>query len=113
MFSYQLKLEIKNTNIYEFVEFLSSISDEFRREQGCLLLNLYRDIEKESSYAVVSEWNSQESMEKHFKRKHFSLLVGASKVLGDTFEIKISETSETGNSQLAREKITLKTVKTK
>jgi quinol monooxygenase YgiN len=113
LFSYQLRIELKKSNINEFVEFLASISDELRKEQGCLELNLYRDIEQENNYGVVSEWNSQGSMEQHFKRKNFSLLLGAAKVLGESFEIKISETSETGDSQLAREKITLQDVKTK
>ena len=46
-------------------------------------------------------------MDKHFKRTQFSLLVSAAKVLGKNYELKIGETFEAGNVQLAREKIRL------
>ena len=107
MFSCQVRIEIKEDKIDEFIEFLFSFGERLRKEEGCLSLNLYRDIEKENNYAVISEWKTREDMEKHFKRKQFSLLVGAAKVLGEHYELKIGETLETGNSKLAREKITL------
>ena len=107
MFSYQVRVEIKEDKIIEFVEFLSTIREDFRKEKGCLSLNLYRDIEKENNYGVISEWKSREAMDKHFKRTQFSLLVGAARVLGENYELKIGQIFETGNSQLAREKIRL------
>ena len=107
MFSYQVRVEIKEDKIIEFVDFLSSIREDLRKEKGCLSLNLYRDIEKETNYGVISEWKTREAMDKHFKRTQFSLLVGAARVLGENYELKIGQTFETGNSQLAREKIRL------
>lgn len=107
MFSYQVRVEIKEDKIIEFIEFLSSIREDLRKEKGCLSLNLYRDIEKETNYGVISEWKTREAMDKHFKRTQFSLLVGAARVLGENYELKIGQTFETGNSQLAREKIRL------
>ena len=105
MFSYQVMIEIKEDSINEFVEFLSSITNELRKEGGCLSLNLYHDIEEENNYGVISEWKTREAMDKHFKRKQFSLLVGAAEVLSENYELKIGETFEKGNYQLAREKI--------
>jgi hypothetical protein len=46
-------------------------------------------------------------MDKHFKNKNFEVLIGAAKVLGETFKLDIGETPETGGFQLAREKILL------
>lgn len=111
MYSYQVRIEIKEDKIDEFVEFLSSFRQRLRKEEGCKSLNLYRDIEDPNNYGLISEWKTQDDMEKHFKRKQFSLLVGAAKVLGERYELKIGETFESGNSQLAREKITLHPMK--
>lgn len=111
MFSYQLRIEIKEDKIDEFIEFLSSFRERLREEEGCLSLNLYRDIEDANNYGVISEWKTKEDMEKHFKRKQFSLLVGAAKVLGEHYELKIGETIETGTSELAQKKIALHLVK--
>ena len=113
MFSYQVRIEIKEDKNDEFVEFLSSFRERLRKEEGCMSLNLYRDIEDSNNYGLISEWKTLNDMEKHFKRKQFSLLVGAAKVLGEHYELKIGETFETGNSQLAREKITLHPMKDK
>ena len=76
MFSYQVRIEIKEDKIDEFIEFLSSFRERLREEEGCLTLNLYRDIEDANNYGVISEWKTKEDMEKHFKRNQFSLLLG-------------------------------------
>ena len=107
MFSCQIRITFKEENTFEFIDFLSSIREALRKEEGCLSLNFYRDIEKENSYGVISEWKTQEDMDKHFKGTQFSLLVGAANTLGEKYELKIGETLERGNAQLAREKIRL------
>jgi len=107
MYSCQMRITFKEEKIIEFIEFLSSIRDELRKEKGCLSLSLYRDIEKGNNYGVISEWKTQEDMDKHFKRTQFSLLVGAANTLGEDYELKIEETIERGKFQLARDKIRL------
>jgi len=107
MYSYQIKIEIKKDKIDEFVEFLKSMLSKFREEEGCIDFDLYRDIEKENIYSVIAYWETQKTMEKHFKRKSFSVLIGSTKVLGRNLEMRIGETSQSGNSTLAREKLEL------
>jgi len=80
---------------------------QFRGEEGCADFDLYRDIEKENIYSVIAYWKTQEAMEKHFKRKSLSLLIGSTKVLGEKLEMKIGETSQRGDATLAGEKIKL------
>ena len=108
--SYQLRIVIKENKLDEFIESLLSMLDDFRNEEGCLDFNLYRDLEKENTYGVIADWKSQLDMDKHFKRNNYSVLIGAAKVLGEDLEMKIGETLETGNSQMAREKIKLQPV---
>ena len=113
MISYQLRIVIKKNKLDEFIESVLSMSDEFRKEEGCLDFNLYRDLEKENTYCVIFEWKSQLDMDKHFKRNNYSVLIGAAKILGEGLEMKIGETLETGNTQMAREKIQLQPKKGK
>jgi quinol monooxygenase YgiN len=111
MYLYQLKLVINENKLDEFVETLLSLLSGFRQEKGCLDFSLYRDIEKLKTYIVVGEWKTREAMEKHFRGNDFSVLIGAARVLAETFEISINETSEKGGIKLAKEKISLLTNK--
>ena len=107
MFFYQVKIVVKENKLDELVECLLSLSSGFQKEERCLDFSLYKDIEKENGYSVVGEWKTREDMEKHFKSKKFSVLIGAAKVLAEDFQIDICKTQETGSFQLAREKISL------
>ena len=44
-------------------------------------------------------------METHFKTLNFEVLIGAAKVLGETFDMNIAEVLETGGFELAREQM--------
>jgi quinol monooxygenase YgiN len=98
LFVYQIKLVIKENKIDEFMECLLSLSGEFRKEKGFLDFSFYRNIEKKNTYIIIGEWRACQAMEKHFKRKQFSVLIGAARVLAESIEIKIGEISETGTS---------------
>ena len=107
MVTYQLRIVVAEKKFDEFVESLINLSSGIRKEEGCLDFSLYRDLEKKDAFRVLGEWRTRQAMEKHFKHKLFSVLIGAAKVLGKDFEISIGETLEKGSYQLAKEKITL------
>ena len=48
---------------------------------------------------------TRQTMEKHFKTQDFELMIGAVRVLGDTFSMNIAEVSKSGGIELAREQI--------
>jgi quinol monooxygenase YgiN len=102
---YQIKIVIKQYKTDEFVKSMRSFSRKIRQEKGCLGYSLYRDSEKENTYSVVGEWKTRPAMEKHFKTQNFEVLIGAARVLGETFEMNIAEILETGGFKLAREQI--------
>jgi len=54
---------------------------------------------------VVGEWKTRQAMEKHFQTNDFEVLIGAARVLGETFEMSIAEVSKTGGFELAKEQI--------
>jgi quinol monooxygenase YgiN len=104
---YKLKLVIKDSKVEEFVECLFSLLEGLRKENGSHDVSFYKDLEKENTYGLVGEWKTREAMEKHFKSKNFSVLIGAARVLSETFEMSVGDLLETGSFSLAKEKISL------
>ena len=102
MLFYQIKIVIKPYKTEEFVKSMRSFSRKIRKEKGCLGHSGYRDIENENTYCVVGEWKTRPAMEKHFKTQNFEVLIGAARVLGETFEMNIAEGLKTGGFELAR-----------
>jgi quinol monooxygenase YgiN len=105
LFIYQIKIDIKPYKTDEFIKSMRLFARRIRKEKGCLGYSVYRDFEKENTYSVVGEWQTRPAMEKHFKTQNFEVLIGAARVLGETFEMNIAEVLETGGFELAREQI--------
>ena len=108
MLIYQMKISIKPYKTDEFVKSMRSFSRRIRKEKGCLGYSVYRDSEKENTYSVIGEWKTRQAMEKHFHSPDFEVLIGAARVLGETFAMNIYEVSKTGGFELARELIALR-----
>ena len=107
MFSYQLKLVVVENKLDEFIDSLRFLSSGIREEQGCLNFGFYKDLEKKDVYRVLGEWKTRQAMEAHFKREKFSVLIGATRVLGKDFEMSIGKSLEKGSYRFAREKVSL------
>ena len=105
MLFYQIKIDIKPYKTDEFVKSTRSFSRSIRKEQDCLGYSVYRDSEKENTYSVVGEWKTRQAMEKHFKTQDFEVLIGAARVLGETFEMNLAEVLETGGFELAKKQM--------
>ncbi len=105
MLIYQLKIEIKPYKQDEFINSMRSFSRRICKQKGCLDFNVYQDSDKENTYILVGEWKTRQAMEKHFQTQEFELLIGAAKVLGETFKMNISEVSKTGGFEFARKQI--------
>jgi quinol monooxygenase YgiN len=106
MLFYQLKIGIKPYKPDEFVSSMRSYLRCIRKEKGCLDFRVYKDSETKNTYIVVGEWETRQDMEKHFVTQEFGLLIGAARVLGETFSMNIAEVSKTGGFELAKEQIT-------
>ena len=107
MISYQLKLVVAENKFDELIHSLQFLSRGIREEQGCLDFSLYRDLEKKDAYRIVGEWKTRQAMEAHFTRNNFSVMIGATRVLGEDFEMSIGKTLEKGSYQFAKEMISL------
>ena len=102
MFIYQIKIVIKPYKSEEFEPTMRSLSHKFIKEKGCLGYGVYRDCGKDNTYSLIGEWKSRQAMEKHFRTHDFQVLIGATRVLGETFVMNIAEVPKTGGFELAR-----------
>ena len=91
MHFYQIKIVIKRYKTDEFVKSMHSFSRKIRKEKGCLGCSVYRDSEKENTFSVIGKWRTRQAMQKHFKTQNFEVLIGAARVLGETFEMNIAD----------------------
>ena len=98
---YQIKIVIQEYKTDEFVDSLRSLVSGFRKEKGCLDYCVYKDLNEEQAFCIVAEWETDEAMQKHFLAQNFEVLIGAARVLGETFEMNIAEVLETGGTNAA------------
>ena len=105
MLLYQIKIDVQENKIEEFVRNLHSLWFKFLKEEGCLSYCVYREFEKESTFCLVGEFATHEAMETHFQTRDFEVLVGATSVLGKGLKMMISEILEKGGSDLAKSKL--------
>ena len=105
MFIYQIKTVIKTYKTDEFTKSMHGLSPKIRKQKGCLGYTVYRDLERENTYILVGEWKTRQAMEKHFYSPDFEVLIGAARVLGETFSMNIAEVLKTGDLELVREQI--------
>jgi quinol monooxygenase YgiN len=103
--TYQIKIDVRQYKTDEFVKSMRSFSRRIRKQKGCLGYGVHRDAENENTYILVGEWKTEKAMKKHFQTQDFEVLIGAIRVLGDTFTLNIAEVSKTGGFELAREQI--------
>ena len=103
MIQYQVKVVARQYKDDEFVSFLNTISQEFRKEKGCDGFELYRDMEKENAFAIVGVWKNRKAMEEHFQRRNYKALLGAAKVLGESYEMKIAALLDKNGLELVRD----------
>ena len=102
---YQIKIDIQENKIDEFVRSLHSLWFKFLKEEGCLNYCVYRELEKENTFCLVGEFATHEAMENHFQTRDFEVLVGAAGVLGKAFKMMITEILAKGGRDLVKSKL--------
>lgn len=98
---YQIKIVIQEYKTDEFVDSLRSLVSGFRKEKGCLDYCVYKDLDEEQVFCIVAEWETDEAMQKHFLTQKFEVLIGAARVLGETFEMIMAEVLKSGDFELS------------
>jgi quinol monooxygenase YgiN len=102
MHIYQIQIELTEDKIDEFTRALKTYLFEFLREEGCLNYYVYQQFDNKNSFCLIGEFDRHDSMENHFKKNNFGILIGAAGVLGNSFKMKISEMTKTGDLEFAK-----------
>ena len=92
-----IKIVVKKYKKEEFLESMHMCEAKIRKQQGCLSFDLYQDAYEENIFRLMSEWESPGAMEKHFTTHEFEFLLGAAKVLCESFEIETTEMLQIGD----------------
>jgi quinol monooxygenase YgiN len=98
---YQIKIVIQEYKIDEFVHSLRTLVSGFRKEKGCLDYCMYQDLDEEHAFCIVAEWETDKAMQKHFLTQKFEVLIGAARVLGETFDMIMAEVLESEDFELS------------
>jgi quinol monooxygenase YgiN len=102
MHIYQIQIELTEDKKDEFTRALRTHWFEFLREDGCLNYYVSQQLDDKNSLCLVGEFDRFDSMENHFKKKNFGILIGAAGVLGKSFKMKLSEMTKTGDLEFAK-----------
>lgn len=65
------KITIKEEMIDTLKSIIPSLVAETRKEAGCILYQLFQDLNNKKVFAVIEEWESSEALQKHMNSKHF------------------------------------------
>jgi quinol monooxygenase YgiN len=78
----------------EFLQAMRSLSSDREKQEGLRKSTLYQEIDDETGFCLMYEWETQEVLERYLGGEKFRVLLGALEVLCEKSEIKCREISE-------------------
>lgn len=72
---------IKEEYQKEFLKLTKELIILSREEKGNISYHLYQDINDDSHFTFIEEWQNQEAIDEHNQTKHFTTIVPKSKAL--------------------------------
>ena len=66
---------IKPEKTGEYKELIYRLVDETRKEEGNISYTLYSDAENKGAFVLIEEWRDRQSLDNHFKTRHFMTIV--------------------------------------
>ena len=78
------------------------IIDRTRQESGCKSSRLSQDNDSENIITLEQQWDRWHSLNNYLQSDHFTALLGAMKLLGESYEIRINEGSQTDGMKVVR-----------
>lgn len=95
MFTMTIRANIYPEKQQEFMQTVLSLLTEIRKTAVCVDYDLYRAVEENNCFCLVSKWQSQQQLYEHVRTRAFSVLLGAIQVLGSAQDIKLDTISHT------------------
>ena len=56
----------------ELIDVAQKVASASREEAGCLSYRIYEDTERANEFVFVEEWDSDESLQSHFRTSHIA-----------------------------------------
>jgi len=75
------KLHCKSGKQLEINQSLVGIADKLKKLDGCKNSKVYQDVEDESIFFLVEEWQTQRQLDDHMKTNLFKALLGIDELL--------------------------------
>ena len=94
-----IKITVPPEKRKEVLQTFKSLLGPIRREQGCISCNCYVDVEAENIIFFKEEWKSSEELDTHLKSVHFSVLIGAMKMLIKEPEFRFDTIASTAGAE--------------
>ncbi len=95
MVNLKIKIQALPSKLEELLRSCRLLIERSRREAGCLNSRISRDVEDETILILEENWKNRPHLDAHFRSDHFSALIGAMKLLGEDFEIRIGTDGRT------------------
>lgn len=68
------KTVVKEGMLEEIKKLYAQLVEEVRKEKGCIFYGLFEDVDNPMALAMLEEWDSPESLEKHKTAPHMKRL---------------------------------------
>ena len=94
-----IKMKVVPEKRAELLQTLRSMTEEIRKEKGCMSCYFYQEVENENIFSVIESWKTQEELDSHLKSDMFSALIGTKSLLAESPEINIKAISYTAGME--------------
>ena len=78
----------------EVMQTLLSMIESTGKERGCLSHHVLRDIEDETGFSLIDEWETREDLDQHIRSAKFGVLLGTKSLLCEPLKIQIFTVSD-------------------
>ena len=82
---------VKESEIQNYLECVKIMVAETRKEEGCIVYELYQDINNEKIFTIIEEWESLDALDLHKKSKHMSEIIPKINLYRESVEVIISK----------------------
>jgi quinol monooxygenase YgiN len=95
-----IKMSVPVEKRGEILQTIQSLLDPIRSEPGCISCYCCVDSEAEQVIIFRQEWESNEALAAHLKSDHFSILLGAMKLLSVEPELRFNTITATAGAEV-------------
>lgn len=95
MIDVTIKMSVPADKRLEVIQTIKTLLAPIRNEQGCLSCNFCQDAESDTIMLFQQTWSSNEDLTAHLRSDHFSILLGAMKLLSIEPEIRFNTIAST------------------